>query len=79
MLSDFIALKMSRARYKLLADGSYFGEVPGLSGVWANDRKLERCRRELQEVLEDWLILQIRDRRPIAGISAKAGRLRVHA
>ena len=60
MLSEFISRKMKTARYKLLKDGSYFGEIPGLKGVWANAKKLEHCRKELQEVLEDWLLLKVR-------------------
>ena len=60
MLSEFIAKKLKNARYKLLKDGSYFGEISGIRGVWANAKNLEDCRRELQEVLEDWLLLKIR-------------------
>lgn len=55
MLSLFIAKKLAVAKYKLLGDGSYFGTIPGLAGVWANARTLERCREELREVLEDWI------------------------
>jgi predicted RNase H-like HicB family nuclease len=57
MLTDYINEAMSRATYKSLEDGTYFGEVPGLQGVWANATALEACRRELQDVLEGWLIL----------------------
>lgn len=57
MLSEFIAKKLKEARYKLLKSGGYFGEIPGLRGVWANARNLEDCRGELREVLEDWLLL----------------------
>lgn len=53
MLSEFVLKKLKEARYKLLKDGSYFGEVAGLQGVWANANNLEDCRKELQEVLED--------------------------
>ena len=65
MLSRYIREAMSRARYRILEDGSYFGEVPGLEGVWANARSLERCRAELQEVVEEWLLLKLRDNDPI--------------
>jgi predicted RNase H-like HicB family nuclease len=58
---------MKRAVYKILEDGQYFGEIPRLAGVWACDceRTLDRCRTVLQEVLEEWLVLKIRDRDPI--------------
>lgn len=60
MLSEYISKQMSKARYKLLRDGSYFGEIPRLKGVWANANTLEDCRTELQEVLEDWLVIKVR-------------------
>jgi predicted RNase H-like HicB family nuclease len=61
MLTAYITAAMSRAKYKLIDDGTYFGEIPGLRGVWANAKSLEGCREELQEVLEDWLVLKLRD------------------
>ncbi len=60
MLSEFIFKKLREARHKLLEDGSYFGEITGLRGVWANANNLEDCRKELQEVLEDWLLLKVK-------------------
>lgn len=54
MITDYIAEATARATYKILEDGTYFGEIPGLSGVWANEGALERCREVLQEVLEEW-------------------------
>ncbi len=61
MLTAYINAAMARARYKIIEDGTYFGEIPGLRGVWGNARTLEVCRQELQEVLEDWLIVKLRD------------------
>jgi len=49
---------MNSAQYKLLKGGSYFGEVQGIKGVWASARTLEKCRQELQEVLEEWVYLK---------------------
>jgi len=65
MLSEFIFKKLREAQYKLLKDGSYFGEIAGLRGVWANANNLEDCRKELQEVLEDWLLLKVRERESV--------------
>ena len=61
MLSEYISKKLKEARYKLLGDGSYFGSIPGLKGVWANAKNLEDCRKELQSALEDWLLFNIKD------------------
>lgn len=74
MLSAYIAKKMRTARYKLLRDGIYFGEIPGLRGVWANAKRLEDCRRELQEVLEDWLLLKVRARERVPGFEVRVDR-----
>ncbi len=60
MLTAYINEAMARANYKILEDGTYFGEITGLSGVWANESTLEECRRALQEVLEKWLLLRLR-------------------
>lgn len=59
---------MAKARYKIIDDGSYFGEIPGLPGIWADAKSLEACRAELQGVLEDWLIVKLRDGDPIPRI-----------
>ena len=61
MLTAYIQAAMRRATYKILDDGPYFGEIPGFPGVWASEETLEDCRRVLQEVLEEWLLLQLRD------------------
>ena len=61
MLTAYISAAMDRARYKIIDDRTYFGEIPSLRGVWANAKTLEGCREELQEVLEDWLVVKLRD------------------
>jgi hypothetical protein len=61
MLSRYIHEAMKRARYKTLPDGTSFGQIPGIAGVWANERTLDQCQKVLQEVLEEWLVLKIRD------------------
>ncbi len=70
MLNEFIEKKMREAKYKVLKDGSYFGEIPGLPGIWAANRNLEDGRMELREVLEDSLFLKVRDREPVPGLRA---------
>jgi predicted RNase H-like HicB family nuclease len=68
MLTDFINKKLKQARYKLLEDGTYFGRIPSIKGIWSNAKNLEDCRKELQEVLEDWLVLKIMNREKIPGL-----------
>jgi predicted RNase H-like HicB family nuclease len=62
MLSEYIQKALERAQYKVLDDGTWFAEIPGFQGVWANASTVELCRQELVEVLEEWLVLKIRDR-----------------
>jgi predicted RNase H-like HicB family nuclease len=61
MLIDYIKVALEEAEYKKLEDGTWFGEIPGFEGVWANGKNIEICRRELLEVLEEWLLLKIKD------------------
>ena len=68
MFSAFISKKMTLANYKLLKDGLYFGEIPGIKGVWASEKSLEGCRQELQEVLEDWALIKIRSHESVTGL-----------
>ncbi len=74
MFSEYIAKKLKEAKYKLLKDGTYFGEIPGLRGVWANAKNLADCRKGLQEVIEDWALLKIRDNEKIPGFELKIDR-----
>ncbi len=60
MLTDYIRAALRRATYEILPDGTIYGEIPGLQGVYANAGTLEACRDELQEVLEGWIVLGLR-------------------
>ena len=60
MLLEYIRVVMRKAVYKILEDGSYFGEIQGFKGVWADASNLEDCRENLQSTLEDWLLLSVR-------------------
>ena len=59
MISDYIKRAMCRAKYEILEDGTYYGEIAGFRGVWANAEALDDCRGELQEVLEEWIVLSL--------------------
>jgi len=68
MLTDFIDKKLKVAKYKILGDKTFFGEIPGLKGVWANAKDLEDCRQELKETLEDWVLFKLKDGDIIPGL-----------
>jgi len=66
MLTQYIQAAMRQAKYEILSDdGSFYGEIPGFQGVWANAETLEDCRDELAEVLEEWIFLHLSDNTPL--------------
>jgi predicted RNase H-like HicB family nuclease len=66
MLRDYIRAALHRAKYEILPDdGTFYGEIPGLEGVYASARTLESCREELEEVLEEWILLRVSKNLPL--------------
>lgn len=61
MLLEYTGAALKRAKYEILKDDhSYYGYIPGFRGVYANARDLERCRTELREILEEWILIRLR-------------------
>jgi len=59
-LINYINEAMKKAKYEILSDdNSYYGEIPGFDGVYANASTLEKCREELKEVLEEWILFRV--------------------
>ena len=65
MLTRYLRAALHQALYKVLEDGSFFGEIPGFDGVWANGGALESCREELEEVLEEWILFRVSRQLPL--------------
>jgi len=66
MLTKYLEAAMAHARYEILPDdGTYYGHIPQCRGVYANASTLEKCRVELAETLEDWLLFRIHKNLPI--------------
>ena len=61
MIIEYINKLLEKAQYKKLEDESWFAEIPGFNGIWANGASVELCRKELGEVIEEWLLLKIKD------------------
>lgn len=60
MLTSYLQAAMRHAKYEILSDdGTFYGEIPNFNGVYANAESLERCREELAEVLEEWILFRI--------------------
>jgi predicted RNase H-like HicB family nuclease len=60
MLIDYINKALSKAEYDKLEDGSFSGSIPQCPGVIAFGKTLFECQKELESVLEGWLIIKIR-------------------
>lgn len=61
MLMEYIQAALEKAHFEIIKDKRpYYGEIRGLRGVWANGKSLEDCRRNLEEVLEGWLLVRLR-------------------
>lgn len=60
MLTEYIRSAMRQATYEILSDNTFYGEILGFQGVYANAAALEVCREELREVLEGWIVLGLR-------------------
>ena len=60
MLQDYFMFHINKARYELIEEGKqYYGETPGLKGVWATGNTLEECRRNLLSAIEGWVIIRL--------------------
>lgn len=68
MIGEYIKAAMKEARYEILEDGSFYGDIEGIKGVWANADTLEETREELKEVLEEWIVLRLSKNLPIPSI-----------
>jgi predicted RNase H-like HicB family nuclease len=71
MLTSYIRAAMRQARYEIVEDdGSFYGEIPAIPGVWSNAETLEACREELESVLEGCVLVSIADHSPIPDITS---------
>lgn len=66
MLLQYIQAALDAAHYEMIEDEEpFYGEVPGLAGVWATGRTLEECRRNLAAAIEDWVLFSVAQGLPI--------------
>jgi predicted RNase H-like HicB family nuclease len=74
MLIEYIEEALKKAHYEIIKDKEpFYGEIPGLRGVWATAKTLEECRKNLKEVLEGWILLSMQKGIPVP----KIGRYRI--
>ncbi len=59
LVERYRRLVMRQADTRKLDDGSYYAEIRGFEGVWADGENIHECLNALNEVLFDWLLLKI--------------------
>lgn len=68
MFTEFVLKKLKTARYEKIEDGTYFGTIPSMRGVWGNGRTIAACREDLRGAFKDWLMFKIYDHEKIPGL-----------
>lgn len=77
MFTEYVEAAMRHARYERIEDGTYFGEIPGFDGLWADADTEDACREDLRSVLEDWILLHVADHTPLPivdGLTLEVGK-----
>ena len=72
MIIDYIEAALDKAHYDMIKDKEpFYAEVPGLDGVYATGKTLEECRKNLSEVIDDWIVVRLRKGLPIPSIEGR--------
>ena len=60
MFAEYIQAALEKAEYEVIDNPEpYYAHVPGLVGVWATGKTIEGCRKELIEVIEEWIVAKL--------------------
>lgn len=66
MIVEYVTEALRRARYEKIEDAEpFYGEIPGLKGVWATGKTLEECKQRLSEVVDGWITIRLKKGLPI--------------
>lgn len=60
-LSRYEKAVLETAHFEQLEDGTWYAEIPGCPGVWANSDTQDACLDELREVFKEWLALKLQE------------------
>jgi predicted RNase H-like HicB family nuclease len=59
-LDDYIEAALATARFERIESGKkVYAEIPGFRGVWACGSSRQEVKKELRQVLNGWIELQI--------------------
>jgi predicted RNase H-like HicB family nuclease len=59
LLSRYLRAALKGLEFRQFEDGSWYAQLPGFPGVWANEETLPDCMKTLEEVLVDWIFLKL--------------------
>ena len=66
MFAEYIQAALEKAEYEVIDNPEpFYAHVPGLVGVWATGQTVEDCRKELIEVIEEWIVAKLQWGQPI--------------
>ena len=71
-IEQYVFTAMSKARYQILEDETWYADVFLCPGVWAIGDTPEECRDALQTALVDWLISAYQGRDPVPDVTELA-------
>jgi predicted RNase H-like HicB family nuclease len=61
LFARYMKAAMRRVQVKQLQDDTWYLDLKGFPGVWANGESIKDASESLEEVLLDWLLLKIMD------------------
>ena len=76
MISKYVAKALERAVYTRIDRGQWSATVRGLRGVIAVGAGVEECRRELAEIVEEWVLVRIARHLPVPRLGGVTIRVR---
>lgn len=60
MIREYIKEAMRCAQYEVIEDENpFYGEIPGIEGVWATGKTRKECQVNLERGLEDWILFSV--------------------
>ena len=72
MFAEYIQAALETAEYEVIDNPEpFYVHVPGLVGVWATGKTVEDCRKELIEVIEEWIVAKLQWGQPIPPMSSR--------
>ncbi len=61
LIKRYALLAVMRAETERLGDGSWYAEIRGFPGVWAQGDSEDEALKEIETVVRDWTVLKILD------------------